>query len=113
MFGSLLLLWSLVLTTLPPSTDPLSRCGICSCSDDHQVLLCSGLGLNYVPTFSQDIYDTSTVLGLQRNFISVLPAARLNIFRQLALVDVRSQRTMQGCVQVRGDLRPSIEVYGE
>ena len=111
MFTTLLLVWSLLL--LPPSSDHLSRCGICACSDDHQVLLCAGRGLTYVPTFSQDILDVSTVLGLQRNFISVLPAARLNVFKQLALVDVRSQRTLQGCIDVRGQLRDSISVVGK
>ena len=111
MFG--VVLFTLLLSTLPAPTDPLRRCGLCPCSNDRQVLLCAGKGLTFVPTFTAEIMETATILALQRNRIRVLPAGRLNLFSQLMVVDVRDQRTPEGCVSIQGGLRHGIRVTGK
>ena len=112
MQGYVLLAWCLILCSLPQS-EQLTKCGICDCSDDREILLCAGKGLSYVPNFPEDALHRTRVLGLQRNYIFVVDAERLNAFTHLRLVDVSSQRTAQGCVTIQGALRADIVLYGK
>jgi len=89
------LIWIINITI--GSTD---SCGICVCDGERKRIVCAGLGFTSPPDLPKEALINAQGLGLQRNFISYIPNTYFDRFRQLAVVDVRNQKTTTGCVQL-------------
>ena len=88
-------------------------CGICYCSPSRDKIVCAGKGFTAAPELPKEALHNALGVGLQRNAISVLPAAFLNSFERLVVVDLRGQRTGLGCVRIDGVVRDGIEIIGK
>ena len=88
-------------------------CGVCFCSVSRDKIVCAGKGFVTPPVLPKEALDNAIGLGLQRNYITVISAEYVNAFTRLHVIDLRKQRTRQGCVIVEGDIRVEIEVIGK
>ena len=88
-------------------------CGICFCSVSRDKIVCAGKGFTTAPVLPKEALDNAIGLGLQRNFITVISADYVNAFAQLHVIDLRRQRTHQGCVTIEGHIRDEIDVIGK